>query len=161
MTETPGRPSDPPPEPNSDETTEPTPAATGEAATEPTPAATREAITEPTPAATSAPTAEMTGTAPRTADSSARWRWLKNPNRIAASVAIIAGAVAVVAAVFTSGFVVGAHAGGEHHDRWRQHSEMSAGREHTPPGKIWIIPGRGHDAFIVAGSGTGVYDGSD
>jgi hypothetical protein len=166
MTETPGRPSDPTPEPRSDETTEPTPAATGEPTTEPTPTVPGEPTIEPTPAATSAPTAEVSGTAPGTAKPRARWRWPENRrNRIAASVAIVAGAVAVVAAIFTSGVVVGAHAGGdaEHHDRWGDHWEMSADREHAPTSQIWIIPGgntpRGHDGYIIAGSVAGVYDG--
>ena len=165
MTETPG-PSDTPPEPNSNETTEPTPAATSEATAEPTPTATGEPTTEPTPAATSTPTAEVTGTAPPTSESRARWRWPENRrNRIAASVAIAAGAVAVVAAIFTGGVAVGAHAGGDgEHARWGHHSEMSADREHTPAGQVVIIPGgetaRGYDAYIVAGSGADGYNRS-
>jgi hypothetical protein len=170
MTETPGRPSNPTPEPRSNETTdttEATPTATSEPTTEPTPTATGEPTTEPMTAATSAPTAEMTGTAPTTAESRAGRRWPKNrPNRIAASVAIVAGAFAVVAVIFTSGVVVGAHADGEgeHLDRWGNHSEMSAGREHTPTGQIWIIPGgetaRGHDGYIIVGSGADFHNGS-
>jgi len=166
MTETPG-PGDTPPEPNSNETTEPTPAATSEPTAEPTPTATGEPTTEPMTAATSEPTVEMPGTAPTTAESRARRRWPKNRlNRIAASVAIVAGAFAVVAVIFTSGVVVGAHADGvgEHHDRWSNHSEMSAGSEHSPTGQIWIIPGgetaRGHDGYIIVGSGADFYNGS-
>jgi hypothetical protein len=168
MTETPGGPSNPTPEPKSNETTEATPTATSESTseptseptTEPTPTATGEPTTEPTTAATSAPAAEVTGTVSRTGESRARWRWPANPrNRIAALVAIVAGAVAVVAAIFTTGIVVGAHAGadGEHHDGWGHHSEISADREHSATG-IWIIPGgetaRGHDGYIIVRSGN-------
>jgi hypothetical protein len=146
MTETPGRPSDPAPEPQSNETTEATPAETNEPVTEPTsepvteptPATTDEPVTEPTPAATSAPTAGVTG------ESRAKWRWLENRrNRIAASAAVVAGAVAVVAASFTGGFVAGAHSGAaaEHQAQWGHHSEMSAYPEHARTGQIWIIPG--------------------
>src|ERR1700736_5171563 len=162
MTETPG-PSDTPPEPNSNETTEPTPAATSEPTAEPRPTATGEPPTEPMPAATSTPTAEVTGTAPPASESRARWRWPENRrNRIAASVAISAGAVAVVAAIFTGGVAVGAHAGGDGENaRWGGHSEMSADREQTPMGQVLIIPGgataSGHDAYIVVGSGADGY----
>jgi outer membrane biosynthesis protein TonB len=149
MTETPGRPSDPEPEPQSNETTEATPAETSEPVTEPTPdpaepvteptpAATGEPPAEPTPAATSAPTAGVTG------ESRAKWRWLENRrNRIAASAAVVAGAVAVAAASFTGGFVAGAHSGAaaEHQAQWGHRSEMSAYPEHARTGQIWIIPG--------------------
>jgi hypothetical protein len=82
-----------------------------------------------------------------------------------ASVAIAAGAVAVVTAIFTGGVAVGAHAGGDgEHDSWGHHSEMSADREHTPTGQVLIIPGgesaRGHDVYIVGGSGADGYNGS-
>jgi hypothetical protein len=161
-----GGPSDTPPEPNSNETTEPTPAATSEPTAEPTPTATGEPTTQPTPAATSTPTAEVSGTAPPTSESRARWRWPGNRrNRLAASVAIAAGAVAVVAAIFTGGVAVGAHAGGDgEHARWGHHSEMSADREHAPTGQVLIIPvgetARGHDVYIIAGSGADGYTGS-
>ena len=142
MTETPEGPGNPPPEPKSDETTEPV----------------RESL-----AASDAPAAEA---APRTTESRRRWRWPENrTNRIAASVAILTGAVAVVTAIFTSGVVVGAHTGefGEHHHRWGQQSEMSADRQHAPTGQILIIPGGaaagGHNGYIVAGSDTSIYSG--
>ena len=145
MTETPGQPSNPPPEQQSNATTEPTPAATNEPTNEPT--------TEPTPATTSAPTAEVTS------EPHNRWHWPENRrNRIAASAAIVAGAVAVVAASFTGGFVTGAHAGadGQHQARWNHHYETSAYPEHNRAGQIWIIPG-GETAqgqgFIIAESG--------
>lgn len=162
MTETPG-PSDTPPEPNSNEATEPTPAATSEPTPGPTPTATGEPATEPTPATTSTPPAEVTGTAPPTSESRAKWRWPQNRrNRIAASVAVAAGAVAVVAAIFTGGVAVGTHAGGDGENARRgDHSEMSADREHTPMGQVLIIPGgataSGHDAYIVVGSGADGY----
>jgi len=165
MTETPG-PSDTPPEANSNETTEPTPAATSEPTAESTPTATGEPATEPTPAATSTPTADVTGTAPPNSASRAAWRWPENRrNRIAALVAIAAGAVAVVAAIFTGGVAVGAHAGGDgEHAPWGHHSEMSADREHTPTGQVLIIPGgetaRGHDVYIIAGSSANGFNGS-
>jgi hypothetical protein len=126
MTETPGRSSDPAPEQNSD------------------------ATTEPTPVATSVPVAEDTGTAPDAGKPRVRWRWPeKTRNRIAASVAIAAGAVAVVAAIFMSGVVVGAHSYGDNHNRLGP--QISAQREGTPAEQIWIIPG-GSDGYIVAGS---------
>jgi hypothetical protein len=118
MTEIPGRPSDPAPEQNSD------------------------ATTEQTPVATSIPAAEATETpSPGTGKPRLKWRWPENTrNRIAASVAIAAGAVAVVAAIFMGGVAVGAHAGGgANHDRL-DHSEVSAQREDTPTDQIWIIP---------------------
>ena len=161
MTETPG-PSDTPPEPNSNEAAQ-TPAATSEPTAGPTPTATAEPTTEPTPAATSTPPAEVTGTAPPTSESRAKRRWPQNRrNRIAASVAVAAGAVAVVAAIFTGGVAVGAHAGGDGENaRWGGHSEMSADREQTPMGQVLIIPGgataSGHDAYIVVGSGADGY----
>jgi hypothetical protein len=147
MSETHEGPGNPPPGPKSDEVTEPTPTATNE----PT--------TEPTSAVTGTPTAEMPGTAPHTAESRARWRWPeKTRNRIAASVAIAAGGVAIVAAVFIGGFAVGSHTGGygEFHDRSSHQSEMSAHREHTPMEQIWIIPGDGStgapNGFIITGT---------
>jgi hypothetical protein len=105
--------------------------------------ATDDPTTDPTPAATSTPTAEVTGTAPPTSESRAGWRWPENRrNRIAASVAIAAGAVAVVAAIFTGGVAAGAHGGGDGELAWwGHHSEMSADREHTPTGQVLIIPG--------------------
>jgi hypothetical protein len=126
MTETPGQPSNPLPEQQSDAT----------------PAATDEPVTEPNPAATSEPTTGPVTAA--TGESHAKWHWPENRrNRIAASAAIVAGAVAIVVASFTGGFVTGAHVGtaGEHQARWGHHSEVAAYPEHTRTGQIWIIPG--------------------
>jgi len=88
-----------------------------------------------------------------------RWRWPETTrNRIAASVAIAAGTVAVVGAIFTSGVAVGAHAGGdgESHVQWGRHSAASAGRGLTPIGEVWIIPGDGTagapNGLIITGS---------
>ena len=120
------------PEQQSNATPEPTP--------DPTPEPTSEPVTEPTPAATNEPTTEPTG------ESHPIWHWPENRrNRIAASAAIVAGAVAVIVASFTGGFVTGAHAGasGQHQARWAHHSEMSAypeHAEHAQTGQIWIIP---------------------
>jgi hypothetical protein len=134
MSELPGHLGDLPPEPNSD------------------------AATEPTPVVTSVQAPDVTGTAPRTGKSRAKWRWPHTRrNQIAASVAIAAGAVAIVAAVFTGGVAVGSHVGvGEHHGRWGNHSEMSAQREGIPTEQIWIFPegasAPGHPAPILTGS---------
>jgi hypothetical protein len=135
MTETPGQPTDPTPEQQSNATPEPT----------------NEPVTEPTPAAANEPTAEPTS------ESHPTWHWPENRrNRIAASAAIVAGAVAVVVASFTGGFVTGAHAVAGHQARWAHHSEMSAYPEHTRTGQIWIIPGaettQGH-GYIITESG--------
>jgi hypothetical protein len=141
MTETPGQPTSPTPEQQSNATPEPTPEPTSEPVTEPTPAATNEPTTEPTD------------------ESHPIWHWPENRrNRIAASAAIVAGAVAVIVASFTGGFVTGAHAGasGQHQARWGHHTEMSAYPEHAQTGQIWIIPGgetaQGH-GYIIAEAG--------
>ena len=53
---------------------------------------------------------------------------------------------------------MGSHTSGnvEHHDLWGNHSEMSADRQQTPAGQIWIISAggtaRGHDGYVIAGS---------
>ena len=139
-----------------------TPEGAGDLQPEPKPDETAEPVRE-SPAASDTPAAEA---APSTTQQRNRWRWPQNrTNRIAASVAILAGAVAVVAAIFTSGVVVGAHTGefGKHQHRWGQQSEMSADREHAPTGQILIIPGGavagGHDGYIVTGSETSIYSG--
>ena len=140
MTETQGGASNPAPEPHSDPTTEPTRVATG------------------------AP-AETTRSAPGPDQPRSRWRWPQTTrNRIAASVGIAAAAVVVVAGVFTGGVVAGEHSGdGTHHTGWHQHSQMSADRESTPIGEIWIFPsgasGAGHGGFIATGSETSLYEG--
>jgi hypothetical protein len=153
MTETPEQPGDPTPAQPSSEPTDATPTATDEPTTEPTPVATGEPTAEPTLAATSAPTGGVTG------ETRSGWRWPANQrNRIAAAAAVVAGTVAVVAASFTGGFVVGAHAGaaGQHQAQWGHHSEMSAYPQHSRTGQILIIPGdetaRGQ-GFIITESG--------
>jgi len=141
MTETQGGASNPAPEPNSGPTTEPAPVATGVAP------------------------AETTRSAPGPDQPRARLRWPQTTrNRIAASVGIAAAAVVVVAGVFTGGVLAGEHSGdGANHTGWDQHSRMSADRERTPVGEIWIFPdaasGAGHGGFIVTGSETSLYKG--
>ena len=135
MTETPEGVGNPPPEPNLQDTA------------------------EPTPTVTRAPTAEMTESASHTAESRSRRRWPETTrNRIAVSVAIAAGAVVVVGAIFTSGVAVGAHTGGDSdsHVQWGRQSAASASGELTPIDEILIIP-RGENAgapngFIITGT---------
>jgi len=112
--------------------------------------------TETIPDVTHAPDVEATGAASPTAESRSRWRWpAKTRNRIAASVAVAAGAAAIVAAVFTGGLAVGAHTAGhgEGHHQWGYYSAASAQREGAPVEQIWIVPGgpgaTGHDGFII------------
>ena len=139
MSELPGYPGDLPPEPNSD------------------------ATTEPTPVVTSVQAPEVTGTAPSAGKPRARWRWPQTRrNQIAASVAIAAGAVAIVAAVFTGGVAVGSHVGVVDHGRWGGHSEMAAQRDGIPTEQIWILPegpsAPEHGGYIVTGSVAAVDD---
>jgi hypothetical protein len=139
MSELPGHPGDLPPEPNSD------------------------ATTEPTPAVTSVQASEVTGTAPRAGKPRAKRRWPQTRrNQIAASVAIAAGAVAIVAAVFTGGVAAGSHVGVGDHGRWGSHSEMSAQPDGIPTEQIWILPegpsAPGHGGYIVTGSVAAGYD---
>jgi hypothetical protein len=122
--------------------------------------------TEPTTVVTSAAPAETPHSAPGSGQPRARWRWPHSTrNRIAASVGIAAAAVAIVAGVFTGGVVAGEHIGDGvgGHTRWGNHSQMSADREQSPIGEIWIfpdgVPAAGHDGFIVAGSETSLYPG--
>jgi hypothetical protein len=134
MSEPAGPPGDLPPEPHSD------------------------ATTEPTPVATEVHTADTTATLPTTGNPRAKWRWPQTRrHQIAASVAIAAGAVAIVAAVFTGGVAVGSHvATGDHHGQWGRDSEMSAQRAGIPTEQIWIIPegaaAPGGPGYLVTGS---------
>jgi hypothetical protein len=135
MTEIPEGPGNPPSEPNLQETT------------------------EPIPDVTPAPDIEAAGPASPTAESRSRWRWpAKTRNRIAASVAVAAGAAAIGAAVFTGGLAVGAHTAGhgEGHHQWGHYSAAAAQREGAPVEQIWIVPGgpgaTGHDGFIITGT---------
>jgi hypothetical protein len=108
---------------------------------------------EPNSDPTTGPTPVVTGVAPRV-----RWRWPQTTrNRIAASVGIAAAAVAIVAGVFTGGVIAGQHSGdGARHAGWGQHSQMSADRESSPIGEIWIFPDGASAAvpggFIVTAS---------
>ena len=169
MTETPGRPD----EPSAEETTAPTAASTSEPTTEETPktteptgettaeqteptAETTAEQTEPIPAQTSEPTTEETA---HVTQSGSRLQWFDRPNRlnrIAALVAIIAGAVVVVGGIFGTGVMVGAHTSAHSGDLERpgHHSEMSAGPRRLPIGQIWIVPGGG-DPNGLSGYGAG------
>jgi hypothetical protein len=160
MTETPGRPNEPTPE----EPNEPTPKQTTDPATEPTAVEPTEPATEPTavepPGSTAEPTAEATSgqeppaaepiaeERPRATRPRSRWQWLDRSNRlnrVAALVAIVAGAVFVVAGAFGAGVMVGADSG-EHHGGFQRsghHSEMSADHGQVPIGRILIVPGGG------------------
>ena len=129
MTEIPEGPGNPPSEPNLQETTEPI------------------------------PDVEAAGPASPTAESRSRWRWpAKTRNRIAASVAVAAGAAAIVAAIFTGGVAAGAHTAGlgEGHHQSGHYSAAAAQREGAPAQQIWIIPegpgATGHDGFIITGT---------
>ena len=135
MTEIPEGPGNPPSEPNMQETT------------------------EPIPDVTPAPDVEASGPASPTAESRSRWRWpAKTRNRIAASVAVAAGAAAIVAAIFTGGVAAGAHTAGlgEGHHQSGHYSAAAAQREGAPAQQIWIIPegpgATGHDGFIITGT---------
>jgi len=115
--------------------------------------------TETIPDVTHAPDVEATGAASPTAESRSRWRWpAKTRNRIAASVAVAAGAAAIVAAIFTGGVAAGAHTAGlgEGHHQSGHYSAAAAQREGAPAQQIWIIPegpgATGHDGFIITGT---------
>jgi hypothetical protein len=64
-------------------------------------------------------------------------------NRVAALVAIVAGAVFVTAVIFGTGVLVGAHSGG-HREAFERSSHESAmfepDRGGSPIGQIWLVP---------------------
>ncbi|OKH80259.1 hypothetical protein EB75_21145 [Mycobacterium sp. ST-F2] len=69
-------------------------------------------------------------------------------NKVLAWVGIVAGIVFIVATIFFSGFILGAHSGGGHHGGWHKHhrgQDMSEFREgrHGPGGGMWhpMFPG--------------------
>ncbi|MCW2686390.1 MAG: hypothetical protein JWR37_1280 [Mycobacterium sp.] len=67
-------------------------------------------------------------------------------NRIAAMVAIVAGAVFVVAGIFGAGVIAGAHSAGDRGGFERANHEstnFASQRGSAPVGQIWVFPGGG------------------
>jgi hypothetical protein len=60
---------------------------------------------------------------------------------LAALIGIIAGSVFIIAVIFFSGFILGAHAGGEHHGGHHRHGYGMSHREGHREMGPWQFPG--------------------